>query len=189
MHLILALTGATGAWAARRLLETAPWPVTLVASTWGRAVYERECEPFEALARRAARVYANDDLAAPIASGAEPTAGMVILPCSTNTLAKVAGGLADTLIARAAHCHLKERRPLVLCVREAPWSLIDLHKAAAVSAAGGIVMPLAPPFFVFAGRAPETVTLAEVFGAYVERVLAVCRAPAAEPAAGHPGLD
>ena len=81
---------------------------------------------------------------------------MVILPCSTDTLGKVAGGIADSLITRAAHCHLKERRKLVLCIRESPWSLIDLENARKVAAAGGIIMPISPPYYMAAGRPPES---------------------------------
>ena len=177
MNLVLAVTGATGARAAELLLAKSPWPVTLVASRWGREVFERECGDFAALAARADEVLDNADLAARIASGSAPTAGMVVLPCSTDTLGKIAAGIADSLITRAAHCHLKERRKLVLCVRETPWSLIDLDNARTVAAAGGIVMPLSPPYYMLAGRKGEDVTLTEVLAAYVDRVLA---------ALGHP---
>ena len=135
MNLILAVTGATGALAARLLMDRSPWPVALVASKWGKDVYQRECGSFEQLAAKAAEVYDDSDLSAPIASGSVPTAGMVILPCTSSAMAHIAAGTGETLIARAAHCHLKERRPLVLCVRETPWSLIDLDNARAVAAA------------------------------------------------------
>jgi 4-hydroxy-3-polyprenylbenzoate decarboxylase len=179
MNLILAINGATGIHAAERLLMKSPWPVALVASEWGKTVAAREGASFSRLAERAVKVYDDTDLAAAISSGSVPTIGMVILPCSTNTLAKVAHGIADTLITRAAHCHLKERRRLVLCVRETPWSLIDLNNAATASAAGGIVMPLSPPFYQMAGRDPDTVTMTELMDLYVDRVLAVLGHPAA----------
>lgn len=178
MTVILAVTGASGSLAAARFLARSPWPVTLVASAWGRRVYERECGPFAALEERAAAVCADDDLAASISSGSVPTRGMVILPCTGTTLARVAAGLGDTLIARAAHCHLKERRPLVLCVREAPWSLLDCENAAAVSRAGGAIMPLSPPFYMGADRPPEQVTLPLLMDAFVDRVLALLGHPA-----------
>ena len=178
MNLVLAVTGASGSYAARMLLERSPWPVTLVASRWGKDVYERECAPFRQLIDMADAVFDNSDLSAPIASGSVSTAGMVILPCSCNTLAQVATGVGDTLIGRAAHCHLKERRKLVLCVRESPWTLIDLDNARTVTAAGGIVMPLSPPFYMTADKNPEDVRMPDLLGAYVDRVLAVL---------GHPG--
>lgn len=160
-------------------MKKSPWPVALVASEWGKNVAERECGDFARLASLAAKVYDDDDLAAAISSGSVPTIGMVILPCSANTMAKVAHGISDTLITRAAHCHLKERRRLVLCVRETPWSLIDLNNAATVSAAGGIVMPLSPPFYQLAGRDPRTVTLTDLMDLFVDRVLSVLGHPAA----------
>jgi 4-hydroxy-3-polyprenylbenzoate decarboxylase len=178
VNLVLAVTGASGAHAASALVRTSPWPVALVASAWGRKVYEREVGPFQELARLAHSVYDDADLEAPISSGSVPTVGMVVLPCSCDTLAKVAGGLGDTLITRAAHCHLKERRKLVLCVRESPWTSIDLENAAGVARAGGVIMPMCPPFYMAAGKAPATVTMAELLDAYVDRVLAVLGHPA-----------
>jgi len=178
MNLVVAVTGASGALAAKMIVARSPWPVALVASRWGREVYERECGEFERLAAQAAEVYADDDLSAPISSGSVATAGMVVAPCSCDTLARIASGIGNTLIARAAHCHLKERRKLVLCVRESPWSLMDLDNARTVSAAGGIVMPISPPFYMLAGKSPETVTLTELMAAYIDRVLAVLGHPA-----------
>lgn len=173
MNLVVALTGATGVHAARLLIEKAPWPVTLVASERGRAVCEQECGAFAPLAARAAEVYADSDLMAPIASGSVPTRGMVVLPCTANTLGKIAHGIGDTLITRAAHCHLKERRKLILCVRETPWSLINIQSAGTVAAAGGIIMPLSPPFYMMARRDPGSVTMDDLLNAYVDRVLSV----------------
>ncbi len=172
-HLILALTGATGAVAARLLVEKSPWPVTLIASDWGRTVYAQECGPFDELARRVSQVYADTDLAAPVSSGSVPTIGMVILPCSSNTLGEIAAGISSSLITRAAHCHLKERRPLVVCLRETPLSLIDLRNAVTVSEAGGTIMPLSPPYYMLPTAHPETVTLQQLLEVYVDRVLAL----------------
>ena len=177
MNLVLALTGATGAHAAEILMRKSPWPIALVASAWGRDVCERECGSFERLAGLAQQVFDDGDLAAAISSGSVPTVGMVVLPCSANTLAKVAGGIADSLITRAAHCHLKERRPLLLCVRELPWTVIDLENAHKVALAGGSIMPLSPPFYMTAARSPEEVTMADLLSLYVDRVLAVLGHP------------
>jgi 4-hydroxy-3-polyprenylbenzoate decarboxylase len=172
-RLILAVTGATGALAARLLIERSAWPVTLVASRWGRDVAAREGADFDSLAELAAEVLDDADLSAGISSGSVPTAGMVVLPCSADAMAKVAAGVADTLITRSAHCHLKEARKLVLCVRESPWTLIDLQNAARAAAAGAVVMPMSPPFYMFAGREPRDVSMGELLEAYVDRVLAV----------------
>ncbi len=179
MNLVLAVTGASGAFAAELLMRKSPWPVSLVASEWGKDVSGRECGDFDRLASLAQKVYEDRDLAAPISSGSVPTRGMVILPCSTNTLAKIAQGIADSLITRTAHCHLKEGRRLLLCVRETPWTLIDVNNAAAVAAAGGTIMPLSPPFFQMGGRDPATITMTDLLDAYVDRVLSVLGHPAA----------
>lgn len=173
MNLILALTGATGMAAAKILIEKSPWPITLVASTWGKTVYEKECGSFAELARKVDKVHGDDDLAAPISSGSVATVGMVILPCSCNTLGEIASGVSSTLITRAAHCHMKERRPLVFCLRETPLSLIDLRNAVAVSEAGGTVMPISPPYYMLNTSQPETVSFRQLLDVYVDRVLAL----------------
>ena len=177
MKLVLAVTGATGVHAAEILMRKSPWPIALVASPWGRDVAARECGSFERLAGLAHEVFDDGNLAASISSGSVPTVGMAILPCSANTLGKVAGGIADSLITRAAHCHLKERRPLLLCVRELPWTAIDLENAHRVALAGGSIVPLSPPFYMTDGRPPEEVTMAELLSLYVDRVLAVLGHP------------
>lgn len=172
-HLILGITGASGIHAARLLVEKSPWPVDLVASRWGRSVAGTECGGMEAIETHAKRVFTPDDLFAPLASGSVAAVGMVVLPCSAHTLAQIAAGLGDSLITRAAHCQLKERRPLVLCLREAPLTLIDLDNARRVSVAGAVIMPMSPPFFMFAGADPKTVSMDDLLDAYVDRVLAL----------------
>jgi flavin prenyltransferase len=87
------------------------------------------------------------DLGAPIASGSFRAHGMVVVPCSAGTLAKVAQGLTDNLVARAAHVCLKERRPLVLTVREAPYPRPMLVNMLAAHDAGAIVLPASPGFY------------------------------------------
>jgi len=180
MNLVLALTGATGMYAARILLNKSPWPVTLVASDHGRKVCEQECGPFKELEAEADEVCDDDDLTAPIASGSVATAGMVVLPCTANTLGKIAGGVADTLITRSAHCHLKEQRKLVLCVRESPWTQIMTRNAYEVATAGGAIMPISPPFYMLEDRDPKTVSMDDLLNLYVDRVLAVLGRPLAK---------
>jgi flavin prenyltransferase len=171
--LVVAMTGASGVYACRLLLEKSPWPTVLVASRWAREIFEQECGPFEDLARRAAQAYDNDDLTAPPSSGSTETVGMVVVPCSVNTLGQIANGLADNLITRAAHCHLKERRPLILGLRETPLTSIDLRNASKAAAAGAVIMPLSPPFFMLKGKRPKQITLHDLMEAYVDRVLAL----------------
>lgn len=111
------------------------------------------------------RYFAPREIAAPIASGSNPHDGMVIAPCSMGTLARIAAGTADDLIARAADVTLKERRKLILLVREMPLSQIHLRNMLTVSQAGALVMPACPHFY----HAPQTVD--ELADTVVERIL------------------
>jgi 4-hydroxy-3-polyprenylbenzoate decarboxylase len=105
------------------------------------------------------------DIGAPIASGSYPVSAMIVLPCSMGTLAGIAHGLAANLIERAADVCLKERRPLILCVRETPLNLIHIRNMAAVTEAGATVFPLIPTFY----NHPQTVD--DIARNYVHRVL------------------
>ena len=175
--LILGVTGASGTYAARSLAEKSPWPVDLIASRWGREVAARELGGLDRIEALSNAIYSPDDLTAPHSSGSVPTVGMVVLPCSAHTLAQIAAGLADSLISRAAHCHLKEKRPLVLCLREAPLTLIDLDNARKAAAAGAVIMPMSPPFFMFSGSDARAVSMADLLDAFVDRILAVLGSP------------
>ena len=87
------------------------------------------------------------NIGASIASGSHPSDGMIVLPCSMGTLASIANGLADTLIARAADVTLKERRPLILCVRETPFNRIHLRNMTLAAEAGATIFPVIPAFY------------------------------------------
>src|SRR5580698_9097252 len=91
--------------------------------------------------------HGDSDVGAAIASGSHPSSGMIVLPCSMGTLASIANGLADTLIARAADVTLKERRPLVLCVRETPFNRIHLRNMTLAAEAGAVIFPVIPSFY------------------------------------------
>ena len=171
--LIIAMTGASGAYVARMLLTKSPWPTILISSRWAEEIYERECGDYGELVQLAGEVYDAGDLTAPPSSGSVSTIGMVIAPCSANTLGRIAAGLGDNLIARAAHCHLKERRPLVLALRETPLTTIDIDNAGRVAAAGAAVMPLTPPYFMFEGKDATQITLHDLMDAFADRVLSL----------------
>jgi 4-hydroxy-3-polyprenylbenzoate decarboxylase len=89
----------------------------------------------------------NDDIGANIASGSYPAHTMVVLPCSVGTLARIANGIASHLIERAADVCLKEKRPLVLCVRETPLNKIHIHNLYRAADAGATIFPLIPAFY------------------------------------------
>jgi 4-hydroxy-3-polyprenylbenzoate decarboxylase len=158
-RIVLAITGASGATYGRRLLQClagAGAEIHLIISPHGQQVLAEELDVASAsaeslvgrdLAGRIA-VHAHADVGALPASGSYLTDGMVVCPCSSNTLAEIAAGISSNLIARAAAVHLKEARPLVLVTREMPLSQIDLRNMLRVSRARGIVCPASPGFYV-----------------------------------------
>jgi 4-hydroxy-3-polyprenylbenzoate decarboxylase len=120
----------------------------LIITAGAKLVWPSEMtEPLSELADMADVVHKDQDLAASIASGSFRAHGMVVVPCSAGTLAKIAGGATDNLVARAAHVTLKERRPLVLTVREAPYPRPMLLNMLAAHDAGAIVLPASPGFY------------------------------------------
>jgi 4-hydroxy-3-polyprenylbenzoate decarboxylase len=106
------------------------------------------------------------DIGSAIASGSYPSNGMIVLPCSMGTLAAIANGLADSLVARAADVTLKERRPLVLCVRETPFNRIHLRNMTLAAEAGSTIFPVMPAFYF------KPVDSTEMARQFVCRVLA-----------------
>jgi flavin prenyltransferase len=149
---VIGVSGASGAPIAVRVLHglrEAGVPVALVVSHGAEAVLREECDLApERLRELAAQVYSDQDLAAPIASGSSPTRGMAVVPCSVNTVAKIALGLTDTLLTRAAHVHLKERRPLVVVPRETPMPTTLLRHLLTLSEQGVVVLDAAPPYYL-----------------------------------------
>jgi 4-hydroxy-3-polyprenylbenzoate decarboxylase len=151
-RLIVAITGATGAVYGVRLLQllsvTPGVETHLVLSDAAVLTVHQEMDmarrDVEALAHV---VHRNRDIGAAIASGSFQSDGMVIAPCSMKTLAAVALGLSDNLVSRAADVMLKERRRLVLMVRETPFNLAHLRNMTAVTEMGGIVFPPLPSFY------------------------------------------
>ena len=99
--------------------------------------------------------HAESDIGASIASGSYPSNGMIVMPCSMGTLAAIANGLAQNLIERAADVCLKERRSLVLCVRETPFNKIHLHNMTLAADAGATIFPIIPTFYNHPTDSPE----------------------------------
>jgi len=151
LRLIVAITGASGAVYSQRLLEVLrekKVETHLIISRAAEKLIEHELkttkERIEALASRA---YDADDLTAPITSGSFRTDGMVIIPCTTKTLAGIAHGYSDNLILRAADVTLKERRRLVLVPRETPLSVVHLRNMLELARLGAVIVPAMPAFY------------------------------------------
>ena len=151
MRVIVGISGATGVIYGVRLLERlrdAGVETHLVISRWGARTLTHETpysrEQVEALAHT---TYAPGDMGAAISSGSFQTTGMLIVPCSAKTLAAIAHGFGDGLIHRAADVVLKERRKLLLAVREAPLSDIHLENMLKLSRMGAVILPPMPAFY------------------------------------------
>ncbi len=176
LPIVLALTGASGAPYAVRLLEVLARngvPVWLIASEHGMRLLREECaiNSLEELRRSTGGdwssvvTFPDEDRGALPASGSQRTAGMVICPCSMGTLAAIALGTSRSLVERAADVTLKERRKLVLVPRETPLSLVHLRNMVTVAEAGAVVLPAAPGFYHRPGG------VADLIDFVVQRVL------------------
>jgi 4-hydroxy-3-polyprenylbenzoate decarboxylase len=160
-NLTIAATGASGAIFARELLravenEERISTVNFIASDNALRVFAEELEirgrndlVKQLFGTNSKKIHqqANNDIGANVASGSYPTDAMIVLPCSMGTLARVANGLAANLIERAADVCLKERRPLVLCVREPPLNKIHIRNMYRAADAGATIYPLIPTFY------------------------------------------
>ncbi len=150
-RLIVGISGASGAAIGIRLLDAIKElgiESHLVVSKAGEMTigYETPFKPKQVSAR-ADFVYGISDIAAPIASGSFKTAGMIVAPCSVKTMSEIATGVTTSLISRAADVMLKERRPLILMVREAPLHLGHLRTLTALAEMGAIILPPVPAFY------------------------------------------
>ena len=146
--IVVAVTGASGAIYARKVVERLLQSprvgrVAVVCSANGRRVMDYERERLPEGDRRLVR-YDNDDMFAPPASGSAGYDGMVVVPCSMGSAGRIAAGISGDLIGRAADVMLKERRPLVLVVRETPLSTVHLRNLTALSECGAVVLPPRP---------------------------------------------
>ncbi|MBX3101195.1 MAG: UbiX family flavin prenyltransferase [Bacteroidetes bacterium] len=157
--IVVAITGASGSIYARRMLHQleqlgrhTPLEVGVVMSKNARDVWAFELGtapeiPF--------KVYERDDFFAPFASGSARYMDMVIIPCSMGTLGRIAHGISDDLVTRAADVVLKERRRLICVLRDTPLSLIHIDNMKRVTEAGGIMLPAAPSFYSHPGNFDE----------------------------------
>lgn len=161
MQLTVAITGASGAVFGRELLRALEADervsrVHFIASENSLRVVAEELgisgrtdlrEKLLGFAPKKTLQHVDANIGASIASGSHPSSGMIVLPCSVGTLAAISNGLADSLIARAADVTLKERRPLILCVRETPFNRIHLRNMTLAAEAGATIFPVIPAFY------------------------------------------
>lgn len=168
-RIVVAVTAASGAVYARLTLEAlleSPQVerIALICSDNAREVAEWEGESLPEDGR--IDVYRNDDMFAPAASGSARYDAMIVVPCTVGTVGRVAAGVSQSLIERAADVMLKERRPLVLVVREMPYSLVHLRNMVAVTESGAVVVPASPSFYA------RPRSIGELCRSVVERALA-----------------
>ena len=195
LNLTVAITGASGAVFGRELLcaleaDERVARIHFVASENSLRVMAEELglsgrnNLVEKLLGEAAKKtvqHVDADVGASIASGSYPSNGMIVLPCSMGTLASIANGLANGLIARAADVTLKERRPLLLCVRETPFNRIHLRNMTLAAEAGAVIFPVIPAFY---NKSMDSTEMARQF---VCRVLGHIGLPQADAYVWKPG--
>lgn len=171
---VVGVSGASGTVLAKGTVDALLYreiPVVLVCTPAGRMVWSEEVdEPYATVVATWKESpyfteYAVGDLRAPIASGSYPTRGMVVVPCSMNSLASMAHGISDNLLLRTADVCLKEHRPVVIVPRETPLHSGHLENMLKVSRLGAMVLPPEPPFYL----RPETID--DVVRYIVNRVL------------------
>lgn len=165
---VVAITGASGVVYGVRLLEALPPKKVVILSREAANIAQMELrmtpKDIKALADEH---FGNDDMFSPLASGSVKFDALIVAPCSTSTMSKIACGIADNLVTRVAAIALKERRKLVLLIRETPLSTIHLSNMERLSAAGAIIMPASPAFY------PEPKTIDDMIDFVVGRVLDV----------------
>ena len=169
-RIVVAITGASGSIYARNFLQKigkldSQWSeLGIVMTDNARLVWQTELgeNSFENVP---GKFYGSKDFMAPFASGSGKYDTMVIIPCSMGTLGRIAGGISNDLITRAADVILKERRKLICVLRDTPYNLIHIRNMETITLAGGIICPATPSFY----SRPQTID--EVANTVVDRVL------------------
>jgi 4-hydroxy-3-polyprenylbenzoate decarboxylase len=166
----VAITGASGSIYAKLLLDQLSLlssqlsEVSIVMSDNARAIWKAELGP-EVQQQYPFRYFEKHDFSAPFASGSARYDALIVIPCSMGTLGRIAAGTSDDLVTRAADVMLKERRKLILVVRETPYHLIHIKNMETVTLAGGIVCPATPSFY------SRPTTIEEAVKTVVDRVI------------------
>lgn len=173
MRTIVAITGASGTEIAIQFLKRCPGEKFLILSRWGKSLLYQETglKPDD-LSHYVNRIYSGEDLTAPFASGSVNFDHYVVLPCSLTTLGRLANGIGENLVARVGEVALKEKRPMLLGIRDTPLSAIALENALKLSRLGVTIMPLSPPFYF------KTQSLEELTTKFVDHLLTTLHMPA-----------
>ena len=168
--IVVTISGASGAIYAKVLLDKLlllkdQWEeLSVVMTDNAKYVWQHELGN-EAYKSYPIRYFDKSDFSAPFASGSGQYNTMIIIPCSMGTLGRIAGGISDDLITRAADVILKERRKLILVVRDTPYNLIHIRNMETVTLAGGIICPATPSFY------SRPATIEEVAATVVDRII------------------
>lgn len=168
--ILLAITGASGAIYPKRIIDKIlnindiEIEFSVIITENGKQVWQVENdEPF--LTPKKIRLFSINDFTAPFASGSGQYDTMIIAPCSMGTLGRIANGISNDLISRAADVILKERRTLICVARETPYNLVHLKNMEVITLAGGIICPATPSFY------SKPTTISELADTVVDRVL------------------
>jgi flavin prenyltransferase len=170
--IILAITGASGSIYALKLLEklgmlkTPPSDIAVVFSDTGKEIWEFETGQ-KYLPVPPAKVFENNNFYAPFASGSSDYGTMIICPASMGTLGRIANGVSDDLICRAADVMLKEKRRLILVPRETPYNLMHIRNMETLTCAGAIICPATPSFYC------KPITINDLVMTVVDRVISL----------------
>jgi len=155
--ILVAITGASGSLYALsflKLMKRLSVPTEVIVSRAAEEVFPLETGlEIAALSELSERIYREDEISAPPASGSAPYEAMVVVPCTMGTLAAIAHGFSKNLVSRAADVMLKERRPLILAVRETPLNLTHLRNMVLAAEAGAVIFPAMPAFY----HRPQTI--------------------------------
>ncbi|MFN8249613.1 MAG: UbiX family flavin prenyltransferase [Ferruginibacter sp.] len=173
--IVVAITGASGSIYARQLLtklqqKQSECSVAVVMTDNAKQVWQTELGD-NSYENTALQTYSQHDFNAPFASGSGQYNCMIIIPCSMGTLGRIAGGISNDLITRAADVILKERRKLICVVRDTPYNLIHIKNMETVTLAGGIICPATPSFY------SKPKNLEEMAATVVDRVLDLAGLP------------
>ncbi|MFI3322778.1 MAG: UbiX family flavin prenyltransferase [Rikenellaceae bacterium] len=171
MNIVVGVTGASGAIYARRLIERIlteskdkeEHQISVVFSSYGLEVAKFEGE-YENICNQKITIYDANQMFSTIASGSSKIDAMVVVPCSVSSLGRIASGCSDNLLTRSADVMIKERRKLIIALRETPLSLIHIENMLRVTTAGAIVMPLSPSFY------SKPTTIEELVDTQVDRI-------------------